>query len=119
MVEGYCSVCQKMVVGKREDFNIILGIILLCFCCIGFIVYLILYFTRPEDRCPYCKSIIRPPISVQQGAPPTQIQYQPQGSPIPIQTQQEVISKQNFCSNCGSKLELAVRYCPKCGYEVR
>jgi hypothetical protein len=55
MTSANCPKCQTVVQTTREDIDVALAIFL--FCCtggIGLVIYLIVYFIQPEDRCVFC-----------------------------------------------------------------
>ncbi|MHA1821596.1 MAG: hypothetical protein ACTSU2_11545 [Promethearchaeota archaeon] len=61
MHQGYCPHCGRMVTTTREDIDVGLALFLL-FCTggIGLIIYLIIYYTQPEDKCVFCKTKVLP-----------------------------------------------------------
>ncbi len=104
---GYCPGCQQNVLLKREEMNIGLAIILFCFGCVGFIIYLFIHLSKPEDRCIHCGTQIT--ISTQ---PTQQLDYQPQAT----QNLEEI----KFCPSCGSKIDIKnLEFCPNCGFLVK
>ncbi len=98
---GYCSTCQQNVLLTREKMNIILAIILFC-TCVGFVIYLIIYLSKPENRCVHCgMQITTSTISAQ----PTQ--------QLDNQTQD---NSGNYCPLCGVELDIKnLEFCPNCG----
>ncbi|MHA1349980.1 MAG: LITAF-like zinc ribbon domain-containing protein [Promethearchaeota archaeon] len=56
----YCPTCEQNVILRRKNFDHIYHEIL-CFSVIltmglGFILYLILKYSKPKDRCPNCEA---------------------------------------------------------------
>jgi hypothetical protein len=127
---GYCPHCQQNVLLTREDIDICLAIILLIFTAgIGLIIYLTIYYSRPEDKCVHCRTRVSP-IQTQ---PVGQIPHQDQAQPYPYtyQTQPtqgytasssvEGIREEEplFCVYCGEKLKVkGIKFCPNCGNKI-
>ena len=126
---GYCPNCQQDVLLVREEFEVCLAIFLLIFTAgIGFIIYLIVYLRRAEDRCVHCGTkitIIQSHYSQSSSHLPTQ-QYK-----YNYETQKQQISsatksaKKNeteypkFCAFCGEELKSTeAKFCPNCGTEL-
>ncbi len=110
---GYCPHCKQNVLLVREDINILLAIILLCFTCgIGLIIYLIIYYSQKEDRCIHCNTQITSlPDQYSQTILPNQTQYR----------EVETISGEtaNYCPLCGEKLDNQTQnFCPHCGSKI-
>ncbi len=56
----YCPTCEQKVILRRKNFDHIYHEIL-CFSVIltmglGYILYLILKYSKPKDRCPNCEA---------------------------------------------------------------
>lgn len=127
---GYCPHCQQNVLLTREDIDICLAIILLIFTAgIGLIIYLAIYYSRPEDKCVHCGTRINP---IQQ-QPVGQIPYQDQAQKNPYIYQSQPTQGYTassgfeefkeeeplFCAYCGEKLEVkGIKFCPNCGNKV-
>jgi len=127
---GYCPHCKMNVLLTREDIDICLAIILLIFTAgIGLIIYLVIYYSRVEDKCVHCGTR----ITALQTQPVSQISYQQQAqqNPYTYQTQptQEYTTTSGveefkgespfFCTFCGEKLEVeGIKFCPNCGSKV-
>ena len=121
---GYCPICKQNVLLVREALNWPLMIILLIFTGgIGLIIYLIIYYNKPESRCIHCQAQIslKSEYSVQSA---TYVQSENQkrhysdiNSDIKVKTNET--SKLNYCSYCGELLlnELA-KFCAHCGSKV-
>ena len=113
---GYCPHCQQNVLMRREEMNIALAIILLCFTGIGFFIYLIYYFSKPENYCVHCSSICQ--ATLPSAAPQTthQMQYQARSN---TQNVQSVKNHLNFCPFCGNILNEGTKnFCPSCGSKL-
>jgi hypothetical protein len=116
---GYCPRCRQEVLLTREEINWGVAILLLCFTGgIGLIIYLAIYYSKPQDRCIHCNTrvISRAPqysrnINI----------YQNEAA-VSNETQNiEVIEKESpkYCPFCGEQLESSnVRFCPNCGTKV-
>ncbi|MHA1489026.1 MAG: zinc-ribbon domain-containing protein [Promethearchaeota archaeon] len=135
---GYCNHCQQNVLLKREDIDMCLAIILLLFTAgIGLIIYLLIHYSKPENRCVHCGSICQVVISNQYPQSSDQLPYQQQvqSNQIPYQPQSQIQYRQEtiqadtiievkgggalYCPLCGEKLDNpGVRFCPSCGSKV-
>jgi hypothetical protein len=95
------------------------GLAIFLFCCtggIGFIIYLIIYFTQPEDICVFCnqKTV---PYTGQQVIQTSNTPYgQPQTSTSPPKVETEQTLK--YCPNCGAKIIEETKFCEFCGIEI-
>lgn len=137
MASGYCNHCQQHVLAKREDINILLAIILAIFTAIiGLLIYMSIWKSKPENRCVHCNSIISPPTEA--GIPSSESQFSYDNPIIPEnpytniyidesieegeseEEGSEVMTRgrSEFCSLCGEKIELGVRFCPSCGNKI-
>ena len=75
---GYCEHCKQNVLLSRQDIDTCLAIILLLFTAgIGLIIYLIIYYSRPKNRCVHCGTEVVTFLE-QQTPSPKQISYQQQ-----------------------------------------
>ncbi|GAJ06794.1 unnamed protein product, partial [marine sediment metagenome] len=100
---------------------------------IGFIIYLIIYYSKTEDRCIHCHSQITA-ISAPYAQPAQQIAQNIQ-NPYHFQTETQKQQKSeytvselvegvktiqpNFCPFCGESLENKdVKFCRHCGTKV-
>lgn len=115
---GWCPRCQQNVLLKREEIDTCLAIILLIFTAgIGLIIYLAIYYSRPEENCVHCGAKI---TALQTQSPYTsqpQIQQSPYSAPASIPEEVTgVIS--NFCPLCGEKLDMGIKFCPNCGSQI-
>ncbi len=115
----------------REDIDWMLAIILLCFTCgIGTFIYLIIYYSKPEDRCVHCNSIVAAQVPGYQLEPdqvviPQQVQSQSsqveqsRAQASQIQTTEPTSSEgKQFCPYCGEKIAGNARFCPGCGAKL-
>ena len=111
---GYCPRCKQDVLLTREEINWGVAILLLCFTGgIGLIIYLIIYYSKPQDRCIHCNA------RVLSRAP----QYSQIVEPITPQPQQKLENIENnspkYCPFCGEQLESSnVKFCSNCGTKV-
>lgn len=116
---GYCPRCRQEVLLTREEINWGVAILLLCFTGgIGLIIYLAVYYSKPQDRCIHCNTRV--------------ISRAPQYSQnINIYQNEAVVSNENqnvekiendrpkYCPFCGEQLESSsIRFCPNCGTKV-
>ncbi len=134
MTTGFCSNCKQNVLLVREEIDWPVAIILLCFTGgIGLIIYLIIYYSKTEDRCVHCHSHIKTLTApnaqlVQQKARNVQNPYHFQTE---TQKQQKTEYKANesiedvktiqpnFCPFCGERLDNKdAKFCPHCGTKV-
>jgi ribosomal protein S27AE len=131
---GFCPNCKQNVLLVREGINWPLAIILLCFTAgIGTIIYLIINYSKPEDRCIHCHSQITA-IPAPYAQPAQQIAQNVQ-NPYRFQTETQKQQKSeytvsesvegvktiqlNFCPFCGESLENKdAKFCPHCGTKV-
>lgn len=117
---GWCPRCQQNVLLKREEIDTCLAIILLIFTAgIGLIIYLAIYFSRPEENCIHCGAKI---TAVQDPIQPT-YQSQPQTQQTSYSTSVNVSEevtgfKPVFCALCGEKLDSGTSFCPNCGSQI-
>ena len=121
---GYCPICKQNVLLVREALNWPLMIILLIFTGgIGLIIYLIIYYNKPESRCIHCHTqiLLKSYKSVQSLAYVQTENQKPQISDVnsDIKVNANEISKLKYCSYCGETLlnELA-KFCAHCGSKV-
>ncbi|MFX1312296.1 MAG: zinc-ribbon domain-containing protein [Promethearchaeota archaeon] len=119
---GFCPRCNEYVLLARERIDTCLAIILLIFTAgIGLIIYLIWYYSKPEDTCVHCGTKITVSQSQNQFAYQSQPQnlQRPYAVPAAIGVAEEITGDMpNFCSLCGEKLEAGVKYCPNCGGKI-
>ncbi len=117
----------------REDIDWMLAFFLICFTCgCGLIIYLIIYYSKPENRCVHCYTIVLD--YSQHPTQPIEVQtpYQKVSQPYEVQTKQQNIyevSKNQFiapkkelkaiyCPYCGEKIEENARFCSGCGAKI-
>jgi len=113
---GYCPHCQQNVLMAREEMNVVLAILLLCCTGIGFVIYLIFYYRKPENKCIHCGSNCQATLPNKSSKTGQQLQNQTQSKAeiAKISGDQPKFCQlcgnkldegnQNFCENCGSKL---------------
>ncbi|MFX1381963.1 MAG: hypothetical protein ACFFBP_05915 [Promethearchaeota archaeon] len=120
MTTLYCPHCKTNVLVRREEINWCLVIILAIFTAgIGILIYFIIYFNNPENRCVHCNSICRLE-GIKEST--TQLITNPYhvGSQVQVVQlyEQENEEGANYCLNCGVKLERVGKFCPYCGTNV-
>ena len=111
---GYCPHCKQNVLLVREDINVPLAIVLLC-CTfgIGLIIYLIIYYSKKEDRCIHCNTQVK--FLPDQYSPPIQLPIQPQYRQFKTIKGESV----KYCPLCGEKLDRQYQnFCPRCGSKI-
>jgi hypothetical protein len=96
--------------------------LLCCTCGVGIIVYLIIYYSKPENRCIHCYSIVETRISEPYEQPIQSSKLQTREniyeiSQKPLQTIEKV-EREKFCPYCGLNIPENARYCPGCGAKV-
>jgi hypothetical protein len=111
---GYCPRCNQEVLLTREEINWGVAILLLCFTGgIGLIIYLVIFYSRPENRCVHCNA------RVVNRVPQYSREIQPDRS---ISNQSNEINENDgpkYCPFCGEQLKsLNVRFCSHCGTRV-
>ena len=117
---GYCPRCQQNVLLTREEIDTCLAIILLIFTAgIGLIIYLAIYYSKPEEYCVHCGAKI---TAFQTPSPYThqtqpQIQQTPYSPPINA-AEQVTGGRPNFCALCGEKLDMGAKFCQNCGSQI-
>jgi len=141
MTNGFCPSCNRIVMTKREDIDAGLACFLFIFTAgIGFFIYLLIYYSQPEDRCMFCGSRVSalPPPNLrdsnykidinQRGIPgppkennfsntkaiPEPIFDDIIPSPLGFEDGEEI--KINDAMNVGS--EPPMKFCPFCGAEI-
>jgi len=133
MVSGYCPHCEKIVNAKREDFDICLAIILAIFTGgIGLIIYLIIWYSKEENRCIHCGSRLQPmelnykdvmrQEKKEKNIPPSQNPYRSSTSDNRKSEQEpDIISggESKYCPFCGEAVLPGTKYCPNCGSEMK
>ncbi|MFX1339460.1 MAG: hypothetical protein ACFFDK_12680 [Promethearchaeota archaeon] len=116
---GYCEHCKQNVSLRRQEIDTWLAIILLLFTGgIGFIIYLIIYYSKPKNRCVHCGTVVSS-ILDQQTPTPKQITYQQHEKkevlPVEIVEGEQV----KYCPLCGADLdEKTQNFCPNCGSKI-
>ncbi len=97
---GYCPICGKSMLLKREEMEFWIALILLIFTAgIGLFIY---YFTRKMNTCVQCGS-------------PCQIQNMDHQNSLADQTISEIRGvKTKYCTFCGAEFGDRTT-CPECG----
>lgn len=141
MPTAYCPNCRRIVQAEREDLDA--GLAIFLFCCtgsIGFWIYLLIYFLKPEDRCVFCNHKIEPylnqPLVDQQPNMPQNVQYQPSINYVPPPIRTQVVNeppKQKVKKNKQDDSEYQIdentgeiissnnqfKFCPICGTQFK
>ncbi len=121
---GHCPNCNQNVLLVREALNWPLIIILLIFTGgIGLIIYLAIYYNKPESRCIHCHAQIslKSEYGIQSStyvqAENQKLHYSDSNSTLKVKADET--SKLKYCSYCGEPLlnELA-KFCAHCGSKV-
>lgn len=114
---GFCPHCQQDVLLHREPINPILAIIL--FCCtlgIGFFIYLIIYYSKSENRCVHCGTQVTS-LQNQYSQTISQLPNQQQAQFSQVKTTESDIVR--YCHLCGGKLDKDTQnFCPHCGSKI-
>lgn len=120
MVTGFCQHCNQNVLLRRDEFDVCLAIILLLFTAgIGLIIYIAIYYSKPEDRCVHCGYKIAYIDSSQYLPQENHTQdYQQPIPPQPIQQSVPIENKTIYCTFCGEQVKSGVNYCPNCGSKI-
>lgn len=107
----------------REEIDLCLAIILLCFTAgIGLIIYLMIYYSRSENRCIHCNSIVSSqspgyiPQPKSSQLQTTEVEYNQEYQNQVVASQEPV--KQEYCQFCGEELEEGAQFCRECGAKV-
>lgn len=117
---GYCPRCKQNVLLTREEIDTCLAIVLLIFTAgIGLIIYLAIYYSKPEEYCIHCHT----KVTAFQTPTPYTYQSQPQiqqpSYSTPVNVSEEISSdRPNFCALCGEKLEAGAKFCQNCGSQI-
>ncbi len=115
---SYCPNCKKVVRTTRGEIDVPLAIFL--FCCtggIGFIIYIIIYFGKPEDRCVFCSQQTVPYTGQQVSNDSSNLYGKPQPNSS-ISSPNESKAPVNFCPNCGETVNESMKFCENCGTEL-
>jgi len=116
---GYCPRCGQDVLLTREDIDWGIAILLLCFTGgIGLIIYLVIYYSKPQDRCIHCNTRILSGSS--QYSQPSQKSQNQSITSKDIQKVEHFESEQpKYCPFCGEQLESSnVKFCSHCGTKI-
>jgi len=115
----YCSKCNMNVETRKEDFNVVLAVILAIFTGgLGLLIYVAIYMEKAY-RCIHCNSVCKSRNMRNQ----TVSNYQLNGYSNQKQYQATVVETQiaavkgKFCYNCGTELDQreSANFCPLCG----
>jgi len=120
---GYCPICKQNVLLVREALNWPLMIILLIFGGIGLIIYLIIYYNKPESRCIHCHTQIslKSELSAQSSKLVQTENQKTYNSDInsDIKVKADETLNRKYCSYCGEpQLNELAKFCPHCGTKV-
>ncbi|MEJ2251116.1 MAG: zinc-ribbon domain-containing protein [Candidatus Lokiarchaeota archaeon] len=129
---GYCPHCKQNVLLTREDIDVCLAIILLIFTAgIGLIIYIAIYYSKPENRCVHCNTIVEPKYNFPNRQTQARMTYQDHDNPyvyqekvesksnsnyMPLEATKAYSDKQRYCELCGAKIESEnQKFCSNCG----
>jgi len=131
---GYCPTCKQRVLLQREEIDTGLAILLLIFTAgIGLIVYIILYYSKPENRCVHCNTEVLSSRNIAKDDGEERISYQDNSNPylqkqtksnvrshyIPVEEASRSSEKPTYCRLCGGKINSEdQRFCSNCGCEL-
>ena len=120
MATGFCQHCSQNVLLRRDEFDVCLAIILLIFTAgIGLIIYIVIYYSKPENRCVHCGNRIPYVDSSQYLQQDNNSQgYQQPIQSQPVQESAPMEYKTIYCTFCGEELKSGVNYCPNCGSKI-
>lgn len=126
IVKMYCPNCQAEVYTKREDIDWFLLVILAIFTAgFGVLIYLAIYFDKPENRCVHCNTICVASheyktykAAINHNASPEYPVNQKSG--LMEQKPVETIQMGKYCPSCGAKLDerIKVNFCAYCGFDL-
>ena len=113
---GYCPHCKQNVLLKREDIDVCVAIILFFFTAgIGFIIYLIIYYSKPQNRCVHCNSIASPALSESVTREEIEAPATPSSYSLPSSNNESI----KFCAYCGEAIKSKnTQYCAHCGTKL-
>ena len=116
---GYCEYCKQNVLLTRQEIDTWLAIILLIFTAgIGLIIYLIIYYMRPRNRCIHCGTEVHSFLD-HQTVNAKKISSQQQGKIEVLPVEIVEGEKANYCPLCGADLdENQQNFCPSCGSKI-
>jgi len=135
MTIGYCDKCGQNVLVKREDMDICLAIILTIFTAgIGLIIYLAIWYSKEENRCVHCGSVVKTSQSLlsevkngnlyisqearENGKNPYRISEDKKDNTSEGNIKRIVGIKAVYCPFCGTELDDSPEFCPDCGMEL-
>ncbi len=117
----YCSKCNMDVETRKEDFNIVLAVILAIFTGgLGLLIYVAIYMEKAY-KCIHCSSVCKiknmrnqPVSNYQLNGYSNQTQYVIQKTAVETQV---AAVRGKFCYNCGTELDQreTAKFCPLCG----
>jgi hypothetical protein len=112
----YCPHCKQRVLLVRKNFDICLALILLIFTAgIGLIIYLIIYYSQPKNRCIHCGTEIN--LLPSEFSSESSLQGSQQA--LIKNHQRDVINEEQkiaYCPFCGIKLDKREqKFCENCG----
>ena len=115
---GYCTHCKQKVLLKREDIDVCLAIILLLFTAgIGLVIYLIIYYSKPLNRCVHCNNITSPPLSELNTSKLSHNQEVLDSNSVPLNYHKKESIR--YCAYCGEPIKsVNTQYCAHCGSKI-
>ncbi|MFO7797341.1 MAG: hypothetical protein ACQERB_09365 [Promethearchaeati archaeon] len=135
MTIGYCEKCGQNTLLKREDLDICLAIILTIFTAgIGLIIYLAIWYSKEENRCVHCGSVVKAFQSssskagndnrdifqepIEKGKNPYRLSEKITNNNLEENIDKIVGIKAIYCPFCGSEIKDSLDFCPDCGMEL-
>jgi hypothetical protein len=126
----YCKKCGAEVPTKREEIDWFLLVILTIFTAgFGVLIYLAIYFDKPENRCVYCNSVCvalneyqpyEPARNANRSTSTSADYPRKQVAVATVQEDRDTESIGKFCPSCGAKLDerSKVNFCAYCGFDL-
>lgn len=124
----YCEKCKCEVPTKREDIDWFLLVILAIFTAgFGVLIYLAIYFDKPENRCIHCNSVCIPSkeykpyeSSFSDNTAASNIYPVKQAVTSTLEQEQTEVLMGKYCPSCGAKLEenSKANFCAYCGFDI-
>ncbi len=116
---GYCPHCKQQVLLVREKMDVCLAFILLIFTAgVGFIIYLIYYYSKPENRCIHCYTLVQSAMTTQYTPSTEKLPYQEQSYQIPTNYREKRGTNREYVSVESTVGRTEILNCPYCGARI-